>query len=180
MRIVHVTSNLFEFDYASQIRVSIPCNDFVPLVGDIIMHKLDSAKMSFQDPFPALGDHLLRAAVKHVASSRSQTISQVWPSEHFFPLSTHFYFEIVRSLSDYWSSCSQIQSQIRFLHVKFPLEIIPGPQPGDFRVTATVLFPPVKAKALVSFNFTGKIVATWPANISQLTWDVEVVSGPIV
>lgn len=163
LRIVKVKPDLFQFDYASTVRISIPCNDLVPRASEIAWRRLDfSSRGKTKDAFPALGDHLVEATIKHVSQTKSETLGQV-----------------VRSVITHWSSCAQVRSQIRFLNAKFPTTVETKERSGDFEATALVIFPSVKGSAQISFEFTKEIVVMWPSSIGELGCSVKSVRGPV-
>jgi kinetochore protein Spc7/SPC105 len=89
----------------------------------------------------------------------------------------------VQRLSDYWSSCTQLRSQLKLLTIKFPVEIEvfqkSSKEPPAFKAKVMILFPAVKSKAFVSFVFTPKTFCCWPMSIDLLQYEVEVAYGAI-
>jgi hypothetical protein len=69
------------------------------------------------------------------------------------------------------------------LNIKYPLsiEIVTATEdrPSGFRAKAIVLFPNLKAKALVSFIFDADTFSAWPISINSVRCEVEVAYGPI-
>jgi len=109
---------------------------------------------------PALNALMLRTAKQLVAQHEDQGIRR-----------------IVQTLGDYWSSCSQLQAQLKLVSIKFPLSI--EETPAGFSATATVLFPSHKAKSLISFIFNIPIFSSWPLLINSMACDVKVAYGSI-
>ena len=70
MAITKVQPNLFEFVYASCYRVSVPCAQYRPLVGDIKIEKVPDAMEKYKEPFPVLSSIMLRTA-KELVNRRS-------------------------------------------------------------------------------------------------------------
>lgn len=96
--------------------------------------------------------------------------------------SANAYPKIIQRLSDYWSSCTQLRGQLRLLAVKYPLGVtVLQAQNGmsGFKVTATIVFRNVKAKALVSFILDMQTFASWPMSIGATNCEVDVIYGPI-
>ena len=88
----------------------------------------------------------------------------------------------MQRLGDFWTSCAHIRTQLTFLSIKYPLtvQLIPGNKSSPmFKVTATVLFPAVQAKAFISFVFDSKTYASWPTTLRSLQSEVEVAYGNI-
>lgn len=57
-----VSHNLFEYVYASRYQISIPCNNHLPIISQIELKKLNTAKLKFKDKYPHLSDFFLRTA----------------------------------------------------------------------------------------------------------------------
>jgi hypothetical protein len=91
--------------------------------------------------------------------------------------------QVTERLSDYWSSCAQLRSQLKLVAIKYPLsvEITPPRQDGTsgFNAIATIIFPNIKAKALVSFILDMDTFSSWPMSIGETECEVEVSYGPI-
>ena len=92
--------------------------------------------------------------------------------------------QIVHRLSDYWSSCSQLRSQLRLLALKYPVDIeIVRPKEGEglpsFKAHTTVLYPALEAKAIISFVFSTATFCFWPLTLDSLDCEVQVECGPI-
>jgi len=91
--------------------------------------------------------------------------------------------KIVQRLSDYWSSCAQVRSQLKLVAVKYPLsvETTPAAQDGTsgFKATATVIFPNIKAKAYISFILDMETFSSWPMSIGSTKCEVKVAYGPV-
>ncbi|KAG6888765.1 hypothetical protein C0992_007556 [Termitomyces sp. T32_za158] len=165
-RVTQVNADMFEYIYASSYRVTIPCENYVPLTKRVDVERLDKTKSMIQDNFPRLSDFLLRMAKEEIVRGDKRTIRQ-----------------IVHRLSDYWSSCAQLRAQLRLLPIKFPvdIEIMQSSQtelPG-FKAKVMVVFPSVKAKAFISFVFIGNAFSYWPVTINSLQIEVEVAYGQV-
>jgi len=155
-----VLPELFEFTYASSYCVSIPCINFRPVVADIQIKRAENAQAKHKEVSPLLSALVLRTANQLVTRHGAQGIR-----------------EIVQRLGDYWSSCSQLQAQLKLVSIKFPLSI--EETPAGFSATATILFPNLKAKALISFILDTPIFSSWPVLIQSIRCDVKVAYGPI-
>ncbi|KAG6891055.1 hypothetical protein C0995_014144 [Termitomyces sp. Mi166 len=165
-RVTQVNADMFEYVYASQFRVTIPCKSYAPMTARVNVERLDRAKSGFKDNFPRLTDFLLRMAKEEIVQGGKRTARQ-----------------IIHRLSDYWSSCAQLRAQLKLLLIKFPvdIEIIQSSQtesPG-FKAKVMVVFPSVKAKAFISFVFVGKAFSYWPVAINSLQIEVEVAYGQV-
>lgn len=177
-RVTRVLPELFEFSYASSYCVSIPCIKFHPVIADIQIRRAENVKTKHKEAFPLLSALMLRTANELVTRRGDQGIRQVRIS-----LDTNFYsadrrrWQIVQRLGDYWSSCSQLQAQLKLVSIKFPLLI--EETPAGFYATATILFPSVKAKALISFILDTPVFSSWPVLIQSMRCDVRVAYGPI-
>jgi hypothetical protein len=76
-RVTKVSAELFEFIYASQFRVSLPCVKFTPVVEKVNICRVDARRSKFKDAFPQLGDFWLRTAREHIALGKRRTITEV-------------------------------------------------------------------------------------------------------
>ncbi|KAG8220070.1 Spc7 kinetochore protein-domain-containing protein [Butyriboletus roseoflavus] len=159
-RVTRVLPELFEFSYASSYCVSIPCIKFRPVIADIQIRRAENDKAKHKEVFPLLSALMLRTANQLVTRNGDQGIRQ-----------------IVQCLGDYWASCSQLQAQLKLVSIKFPLLI--KETPAGFHATAMILFPSVKAKALISFILDTPIFSSWPVFIQSMRCDVRVAYGPI-
>jgi hypothetical protein len=173
-----VLPELFEFTYASSYCVSIPCINFRPVVADIQIKRAENAQAKHKEVSPLLSALVLRTANQLVTRHGAQGIREVRISAN-----TNLYavdrrrWQIVQRLGDYWSSCSQLQAQLKLVSIKFPLSI--EETPAGFSATATILFPNLKAKALISFILDTPIFSSWPVLIQSIRCDVKVAYGPI-
>ncbi|TFK41287.1 Spc7 kinetochore protein-domain-containing protein [Crucibulum laeve] len=166
-RATKVTSVMFEYIYASQFRVSIPCRNFLPILTKVDITLIDKTKSKYKDDSPRLSDYLLNSAKQMITDEDDMSVRQV-----------------VHRLGDYWLSCAQLRSQLKLLNIKYPVEIeIVHPSRDNlvsgFKAKAMVMFPAVKAKAYVSFIFSPETFSQWPESIGSLDCDVEVAYGPI-
>ncbi|KIJ21478.1 hypothetical protein PAXINDRAFT_159567 [Paxillus involutus ATCC 200175] len=149
--------DLFEFTYASSYSVSIPCIKFRPVAADIQIRRTENAKTKYKEAFPIMSALMLRTAKQLVTRAEDQSIRQ--------------------RLGDYWSSCSQLQAQLKLVAIKYPVSI--EEKPSGFSATTTILFPSVKAKALISFIFDTPNFSSWPMFIHSTRCEVKVAYGPI-
>ncbi|KAK7064607.1 Spc7 domain-containing protein, partial [Favolaschia claudopus] len=156
-----VRPELFQYEYASQFLVTIPCRNFKPLSPNVEISRLQSSR-SLPDDFPALSRYFLDNAARQIPEGKTATCRQV-----------------VESLSDYWSACSQVRAQLFQLTIKYPLEIELLPPGQGFRTKITVMFPSVRAKAYIHFIFSPETHSRWPISIGFLRHNVEVVYGVI-
>jgi kinetochore protein Spc7/SPC105 len=184
-RATKISADLFEYVYASQLQVSIPCKSFVPIVRHVNVMRLDKARAKFKDDFPRLSDFFLDMAKRHIEHRLDPTVRHVGPSCYEQDVLNSILigpYQIVQRLNDYWASCAQLKSQLKLLLVKYPVEIeISGSlyEESCFRAKVTVLFPAVKAKAFISFVFSTETFCHWPMNINLLQCHVDVVYGPV-
>ncbi|KAH7927412.1 hypothetical protein BV22DRAFT_1061133 [Leucogyrophana mollusca] len=165
-RATKVHPDMFEFIYASSYCVSIPCIKFRPVVEEIEVKRVEKAKTKYKDAFPVLSELMLRTA-KHLISTSTEDLNVR---------------EIVERLGDYWSSCSQLLSQLKLVAIKYPvsIEVVPEEKGASgFSATATLLFPSVRAKALISFILDMKTFSSWPLSIHGTWCNVKVAYGPI-
>ncbi|KAF4607023.1 hypothetical protein EYR38_001080 [Pleurotus pulmonarius] len=160
-----VSHNLFEYVYASRYQISIPCNNHLPIIPQIELTKLNTAKLKFKDKYPHLSDFFLRSAKDILMQTQKD-----WTVR-----------KVVHYLSDYWSSCTQIRSQLDLLSIKYPVtvEIPTSTDSAEFTAKAQLLYPSLKAKAFVSFVFTPEIYTSWPKAIKQLPCNVTVAYGAV-
>ena len=90
--------------------------------------------------------------------------------------------QVVEELSDFWTSCSQIRTQITFLGIKYPLklELIESNCPATgLTVTASILSRKRRAKMLVALIFSPEVLARWPFEIKKLQCEVKTTYGKI-
>jgi kinetochore protein Spc7/SPC105 len=76
-RVTVVNAEMFEFIYASQFRVSVPCLKFRPRVEKVAISRLDAAKFQHKDAFPHLSQLWLLAARERVARKKDLSTIQV-------------------------------------------------------------------------------------------------------
>ncbi|KAJ6626901.1 Spc7 kinetochore protein-domain-containing protein [Mycena sp. CBHHK59/15] len=160
-RATKILPDLFEYVYASQFRVSIPCRNFVPIVDKVDISRLETSRR-LPDDFPTLSKFFLENATRQIANERQVSTRQ-----------------IVESLSDYWSACGQVRMQLFQLTIKYPVDIEILPVEQGFRARTVLLFPAVKAKAHIYFIFSPDTFSRWPISIGSLRHEVKIVYGPI-
>ncbi|KAF5377618.1 hypothetical protein D9615_005105 [Tricholomella constricta] len=165
-RVTKVNAEMFEYVYGSKFRVTIPCTNFVPIVKQLDVTRVDEARAQIKDSFPRLSEFLLQMAREQIVRGENRTTRQ-----------------IIHRLGDYWSSCAQLRAQLKLLTIKFPIEIevVKGSreQPPSFKVKVMVLFPSVKAKAFIWFLFGANTLCYWPVAIRSLGCEVEVIYGNV-
>ncbi|KAJ7356898.1 Spc7 kinetochore protein-domain-containing protein [Mycena albidolilacea] len=159
-RATKVLPELFEYEYASQFRVSVPCRNFAPINANIEISRLQSSR-SLPDDFPVLSRYFLDNAARQIPKGKITTR------------------QVVESLADYWSACSQVRTQLIQLTIKYPVEIEVLPSGQGFRAKAIVMFPAVKAKAYIYFTFSPETYSRWPISIGFLRHDIQVIYGAI-
>ena len=76
-RVIKVNSDLFEYVYASQLRVSIPCRNFFPIVAHVDVANSEPARSRFKDDFPRLTNFLLDMAKQQIVHGKNLTVRQV-------------------------------------------------------------------------------------------------------
>nr|GAT43645.1 predicted protein [Mycena chlorophos] len=160
LRITKAVPGLFEYEYAGQFRVSIPCREFVPVPSKVKITRIPKTRTQLDD-FPELTKYFFEDATRHVPQDENVSVRR-----------------IVASLSDYWSSCTQLRSQLFQLTIKYPLHIQVLQDQG-FRARTTVMFPGVMGKAFIYFIFAPDVHGRWPMSFDYLTHEVEVVFGPL-
>ncbi|KAG5220502.1 Spc7 kinetochore protein-domain-containing protein [Salix suchowensis] len=146
-----VSHNLFEYVYASRYQISIPCNSHLPIISQIELKKLNTAKLKFKDKYPHLSDFFLRIAKDTLLQTQKD-----------------------------WT-VRKIRSQLDLLSIKYPVtvEIPTSTDSAGFTAKAQLLYPSLKAKVFVSFTFIPEIFASWPKAIKQLPCNVEVAYGAV-
>lgn len=77
LHVAKVDPQLFEYVYASQFRVSIPCVNFLPIVQKVEVQTLDAVRFKYKDDFPSLSKFLVSAANQLVHNTNSMTTRQV-------------------------------------------------------------------------------------------------------
>lgn len=163
LHVAKVNSHLFEYVYASQFRVSIPCVNFLPIVQKVEVQTLDTVRFKYKDDFPRLSKYLVSAANHLVHNTNAVTTRQ-----------------IVHLLRDYWSSCSQLRLQISYISIKFPVDIATSTSENpSFTAVVKMMFPSKKAKVLISFHFDLDVFSKWPCSVAYIQYGVEVAYGSI-
>ncbi|KAF8213559.1 Spc7 kinetochore protein-domain-containing protein [Mycena galopus ATCC 62051] len=160
-RATKVLPELFEYEYAFQFRVSITCRNFMPISKTKVEISRLQSSHRLPDDFPVLSRYFLDNAANQIPNGKITTR------------------QIVESLADYWSACSQVRSQLIQLTIKYPVEIQVLPSGQGFRAKTIVMFPSVKAKAYIYFIFSPETYSRWPISIGFLRHDVEVAYGAI-
>ncbi|KAK0481852.1 Spc7 kinetochore protein-domain-containing protein [Armillaria novae-zelandiae] len=163
LHVAKVNSQLFEYVYASQFRVSIPCVNFLPIVQEVEVQMLDTVRFKYKDDFPRLRKFLVSAANHLVHNTDVVTTRQ-----------------IVHLLRDYWSSCSQLRLQMSYISIKFPVDIATSTSENpSFTAVVKMMFPSKKAKVLISFHFDFGVFSKWPCSVAYIQYGVEVAYGSI-
>ncbi|KAK0456192.1 Spc7 kinetochore protein-domain-containing protein [Armillaria borealis] len=163
LHVAKVDSQLFEYVYASQFRVSIPCVNFLPLVQKVEVQTLDAVRFKYKDDFPRLSKFLVSAANHLVHNTDAMSTRQ-----------------IVHLLRDYWSSCSQLRLQMSYISIKFPVDIATSTSESpSFTAVVNMMFPPKKAKVLISFHFDLDVFSKWPCSVASIQYGVEIAYGSI-
>ncbi|KAI6102374.1 Spc7 kinetochore protein-domain-containing protein [Pisolithus thermaeus] len=159
VQIIKAQAERFEFVYGSSYVVSTRCVECRPVIGSVQIQKLPEAQR--EEHFPAFSNLVLRTA--------RELINRPEVSDSLR--------KIVEFVGTYWSSCSRLQLQFRLVAIKFPVTF--RDIPSGFSADVTILYPSVKAKAVVSFIFDVANFSTWPLNIQSTKHDARVVYGPI-
>ncbi|KAG1754974.1 Spc7 kinetochore protein-domain-containing protein, partial [Suillus paluster] len=164
LQVTKVLPELFEFRYASSYDVSVPCESFCPVVKEVTIKRVQSAKLKYKDAFPALSPLILKTASSLITRSKGGLSIR----------------QIIERLGDYWSACSQLLAQLKLVAIKYPVAIAHrADDESGFTATVTVMFPSKKAKALISFIFDTRTFSSWPISIQSIQCDVKVAYGPI-
>ena len=77
VKVTKTNADLFEFVYASQFRVSIPCVGFKPVLRHTQIHEIAEAKTKVKDAHPELSAFWLRVACDQIVNGPERTKSQV-------------------------------------------------------------------------------------------------------
>lgn len=177
-KVTRVLPELFELNYASSYCVSIPCTRFCPIISDIQIERLENTKAKHKQAFPVLSALVLRTAKQLATGQGDSGIREV---RILFNIDLHVVdrcrWQIVQRLGDFWSSCTQLQAQLKLVSIKFPLLV--EETPTGLSATATIMFQSVKAKALISFILDTPVFSSWPMLIESMRCDVKVAYGPI-
>ncbi|KAI6138630.1 Spc7 kinetochore protein-domain-containing protein, partial [Pisolithus tinctorius] len=159
VEITKVEDDLFKFAYASTYEVSATCVRCRPVVGTVQIQKFPDAKRT--EVFPVFSSVVLRAAKELV--NRPEVSNSLR--------------KIVEFVGTYWSCCSRLQLQFRLVAIKFYTTF--KENPSGFSADVSILYPSVKAKAIVSFIFDVATFSTWPCHIQSMKHDVRIVYGQI-
>ncbi|KAK0208620.1 Spc7 kinetochore protein-domain-containing protein [Desarmillaria ectypa] len=161
--VAKVNSQLFEYVYASEFRVCIPCVNFLPIAQKVEVQMLDAVRFKYKDDFPHLSRFLVSAANHLVHNTDVMTTRQ-----------------IVHLLRDYWSSCSQLRLQMSYISIRFPVDITTSTSENpSFTAVVNMMFPPKKAKVLISFHFNLGVFSKWPCSVASIRYGVDVAYGSI-
>lgn len=164
LQVTKVLPELFEFRFASSYDVSIPCENFRPVVKEVSITRVQSAKLKYKDAFPTLSLLILNTASSLITRSNEDLSIR----------------QIVERLGDYWSACSQLLTQLKLVAIKYPITVTHGEDDDSgFTATVTLMLPSKKAKALISFIFDTRTFSSWPMSIQSMQCDVKVAYGPI-
>ncbi|KAH9891025.1 Spc7 kinetochore protein-domain-containing protein [Cubamyces lactineus] len=160
------TADLVEFVYGSKYHVSLPCRRYKPILAQATVTRTKQSKLKERDAFPQFTELVVRTAQSLIAEcSEKLEIKQV-----------------LERLGDFWSSCAQLRSQLTFLAIKYPLTVealLDDKGQPFLRATATVMFPSLKSKALISFFLDKATYSRWPLSVRGLKADVRVAYGII-
>ncbi|KAF5337355.1 hypothetical protein D9611_003088 [Ephemerocybe angulata] len=169
VRVIKVNSQMFEYIYDSTFRITIPCKNFKPIISKVAITRLEPTRTRAKDDFPRLSDLFLACATQILDDEEDVTVPKT-----------------IHKLGDYWTSCSQLRSHLRLLNIKYPIDIDIGPMPAPdsgslptFQVRASVMFPKVAGKAIVSYIFNLQAFSQWPLSIDSLDCAVEISYGPL-
>ncbi|KAJ3796448.1 Spc7 kinetochore protein-domain-containing protein [Lentinula aff. detonsa] len=164
--ISQVQPDIFEYTYASAYQVTVPCQNYLPLVERVDISRVPEIRTKYKDEFPILSSFLLSAAKEYVRDGKAPSIRH-----------------IIQRLADFWASTTQVRAQIHQLSMKYPVEIESRETPekpfSEFSAQAMVLFPTKKAKAYISFVFDLDTFSRWPSFINSLRWEVRTGYGQL-
>ncbi|KIY45496.1 hypothetical protein FISHEDRAFT_49338 [Fistulina hepatica ATCC 64428] len=164
LAVTKVSPDVFEYVYASQFKVSIPCRQYQPIPAKLDIGILDSFKAKVKDDFPRLTTVFLDVAKATVLAGKPDSVR-----------------EIFQTLVDFWTGCSQLRGQLSLLSVSYPVQIEPVVLDGapGFKADAKVLFRSIMAKAHISFTFPCAVISGWPYSIDSIVCDALVGYGPL-
>ncbi|KAI6146697.1 Spc7 kinetochore protein-domain-containing protein [Pisolithus tinctorius] len=157
-RLINVQKNSTHAE-VFRLKVSATCVRCRPVVGTVQIQKFPDAKRT--EVFPVFSSVVLRAAKELV--NRPEVSNSLR--------------KIVEFVGTYWSCCSRLQLQFRLVAIKFYISF--KENPSGFSADVSILYPSVKAKAIVSFIFDVATFSTWPCHIQSMKHDVRVVYGQI-
>ncbi|KAG6919603.1 hypothetical protein DXG01_004267 [Tephrocybe rancida] len=96
-RVTKVNAEVFEYVYASQFRVIIPCKNYVPVTSRVDVVKMDKARKKVKDNFPRLSDFLLRMAKDQIIHGEKRTTRQLRAQLKLLLIKFPVEIEIVKS-----------------------------------------------------------------------------------
>lgn len=76
-KITKVQPHIFEYIYASQFRVTIPCREHLPIMSRLSIEWLPESKTKYKDGLPGLRNFFLFAAKEYIVSHQNLTTRQV-------------------------------------------------------------------------------------------------------
>jgi len=166
-RATKVAPDVLELLYDNQFLLAIPCTKYGPRLRELrISNIVENKSRQRRDPFPLFSELVVSQAESFASQHASRTLKQ-----------------LLESLSDFWTSCAQIRTQLSFLSIKYPLVLEPLPTTQKdnqgFKANASLLFQKPRAKAIVSFVFDQKLLARWPFKIRTLDCHVKVAYGGV-
>lgn len=148
---------LFEYEYASQYRVRIPCSDFGQPIHDKI--EITHLERIQTDEFAPLNQIFLACANDLVREDTTRDLPG-----------------IAVALQNYVAACEQLRRQFIHLVIRFPLYIVPVSS-GGFVAKVVILYPALKSRVTVEFAFDPRTFSRWPCSVSSLKFDAKVAFG---
>ena len=72
-----IAPELFQYIYNSQFQVTIPCQNFVPIVTQVDITRTEKISTRYKDQFPKLSNFFLEMAKRQITEGDDLTLKQV-------------------------------------------------------------------------------------------------------
>ena len=76
-RATRISPDLFQYVYNSQFCVTIPCQNYVPIVTQVDIRRMKEMGLRYKDRFPTLSSFWLETAKQQIVEGEDLTLRQV-------------------------------------------------------------------------------------------------------
>ncbi len=76
-RATRISPDLFQYVYNSQFCVTIPCQNFVPIVTQVNITRMKDSRLRYKDRFPTLSNFWLETAKQQIIEGEDLALRQV-------------------------------------------------------------------------------------------------------
>ncbi|KIM34159.1 hypothetical protein M408DRAFT_60505, partial [Serendipita vermifera MAFF 305830] len=151
-----LTPSRVELEYAQHILVSIPCNNWTPILEscDIRLRTVHSLSKPRQDWLPLFTTFSVDAARERLINGRFGKKSVG---------------KIMEKLSTFWTCCDVVRHEIMMLRTKYAVKLRYDSQHTKaLTVEVPILFEKSAAKVIAEFDINAKTVQTWPLTVPDI------------